>query len=48
MDASFILFSSFSILFRTFEMGWIIFSITVFIGHLLIDYVGNGVALLSP
>ncbi|MYL34287.1 hypothetical protein GLW05_11830 [Pontibacillus yanchengensis] len=32
----------------SFWKTWIIFSITVLIGHIYIDYIGNGIALLFP
>ncbi|WP_158738752.1 metal-dependent hydrolase [Alteribacillus sp. YIM 98480] len=44
----------FAILFRwltkdiSFKKLWSIFSLTVFVGHILIDYIGNGVAFLYP
>ncbi len=44
----------FTIVFRifikdfSFAKTWVIFSITVLIGHIFIDYIGNGVAFLFP
>ncbi|MBP3951780.1 metal-dependent hydrolase [Bacillus suaedae] len=44
----------FTIIFRifikdfSFVKTWFIFSITVLIGHIFIDYIGNGVAFLFP
>ncbi|SDQ80956.1 metal-dependent hydrolase [Virgibacillus salinus] len=44
----------FTIVFRifikdfSFAKTWIVFSITVLIGHIFIDYIGNGVAFLFP